>query len=134
MRSIQVRTPGRDAAVMVPTMAAIVLLPTQSRLFESDRAAFLRLFERAVRWYLIAGFAAALAVVALAPFIVHLIYAPNLAQAASILQILILGASLMVVDQMLSTTQIAAKAQRADLHRQVVFLDHQVGPHQVQQF
>jgi O-antigen/teichoic acid export membrane protein len=105
-----------DAAVMVPTMAAIVLLPTQSRLFESDRAAFVRLFERAVRWYLIAGFAAALAVVALAPFIVHLIYAPNLAQAASILQILILGASLMVVDQMLSTTQIAAKAQRADLH------------------
>jgi O-antigen/teichoic acid export membrane protein len=93
-----------DAALMVPTMAAVVMFPTQARLFESDPAAFLRVLMRGVRWCLIAGFALALVVIALAPLIIHTVYAPKLWPAAPILQILILGAALMVIDQLLSTT------------------------------
>jgi O-antigen/teichoic acid export membrane protein len=104
-----------DAALMVPTMAAVVIFPTQARLFESDRAAFARFLEEAVRWCLVVGFAFALLVVALSPAIIHLIYAPRLASAAGILQILIMGAALMVIDQLLSTTMLAGRAQQADL-------------------
>jgi O-antigen/teichoic acid export membrane protein len=104
-----------DAALMMPTMVAMVIFPAQTRLFESDRAAYSRFLEGAIRWCLIAGFAVSLAVVAVAPFLVHLIYAPRLAPAAPILQILILGTTVMVIDQVVSTTMIAARAQNADL-------------------
>lgn len=53
--------------------------------------------------------------VTLAPFIVHLLYSPALAEAAPVLQILILGAAMMVMNQLLSTTMMAARAQAADL-------------------
>ncbi len=104
-----------DAALMLPTTAAVVIFPTQARMFETNRAGFENLMSGAVRWYLIAGFAAALLVVTLAPFIVHVLYAPALAEAAPVLQILILGAAMMVMDQLLSTTMMAARAQQADL-------------------
>jgi O-antigen/teichoic acid export membrane protein len=104
-----------DAALMLPTTAAIVIFPSQARMFETNRAGFENLMSGAVRWYLIAGFAAALLVVTLAPFIVHLLYSPALAEAAPVLQILILGAAMMVMDQLLSTTMMAARAQAADL-------------------
>jgi O-antigen/teichoic acid export membrane protein len=104
-----------DAALMVPTMAAVVIFPTQSRLFESSPQAFARFLEQAVRWCLIGGFAAALIVIAMAPSVIRWIYTPNLASAAPILRILILGATVMVVDQLLSTTMMAARAQHTDL-------------------
>lgn len=84
---------------MVPTMAAMVIFPAQARLFESDRAAFSRFLEASIRCCFIAGFAVSLAVVALAPLLFHLIYAPRLSPAAPILQILILGTTVMVIDQ-----------------------------------
>jgi O-antigen/teichoic acid export membrane protein len=111
-----------DAALMIPTIAAVVMFPTQARLFESDRAAFGRFLEGAVRWLLIVGFGMALLVIAISPFIIHVIYAPRLAAAAPILQILILGTTVMVVDQVLSTTMIAAHAQTADLRSMSVGL------------
>ena len=104
-----------DAALMLPTTAAVVIFPTQARMFETNRAGFVNLMSGAVRWYLIMGFAAALLVVTLSPFIVHLLYAPALSEAAPVLQILILGAAMMVMDQLLSTTMMAARAQQADL-------------------
>lgn len=104
-----------DAALMVPTTAAVVIFPAQARLFVADETGFVRLLERAVRWCLIAGFAAALFVVALAPSVVQVVYAANLAAAAVLLRILILGAALMVTDQLLSTTMMASQSQHADL-------------------
>jgi len=109
-----------DAALMLPTTAAIVIFPTQARLFETNRAGFANFMGTAIRWYLIVGFAAALLVFALSPFIVQLLYAPALAGAAPILEILILGAAMMVLDQLLSTTMMAARAQHADL-RSMIF-------------
>ena len=104
-----------DAALMIPTMAAVVIFPTQARLFEADRVAFARFLEQAVRWCLIGGFAAAFLVVALSPLLIRWLYTPNLAPAVPLLQILILGTTVMVVDQLLSTTMMAAHAQRNDL-------------------
>jgi O-antigen/teichoic acid export membrane protein len=111
-----------DAALMVPTMAAVVMFPTQARLFETDPTSFVRVLMRGVRLCLIAGFALALVVVALAPLIIHTVYAPKLWPAAPILEILILGAALMVIDQLLSTTMMAAHAQDADLRSMCVGL------------
>jgi O-antigen/teichoic acid export membrane protein len=107
---------------MVPTMAAVVMFPTQARLFETDPTSFVRVLMRGVRLCLIAGFALALVVVALAPLIIHTVYAPKLWPAAPILEILILGAALMVIDQLLSTTMMAAHAQDADLRSMCVGL------------
>jgi O-antigen/teichoic acid export membrane protein len=104
-----------DAALMVPTMAAVVIFPTQSRLFDTNPRDFSRFLEQAVRWCLIGGFAAALIVIAMAPAVIGWIYTPNLAPAGPILRILIIGATVMVVDQLLSTTMMAARAQRTDL-------------------
>jgi O-antigen/teichoic acid export membrane protein len=104
-----------DAALMVPTTAAVVIFPAQARLFAADEAGFVSLLGRAVRWCLIAGFAAALLVVAVAPSVVRVVYAANLAPAAALLRILILGAALMVTDQLLSTTMMASQSQHADL-------------------
>lgn len=104
-----------DAALMVPTMAAVVIFPSQARLYVADRAAFGRVLEQAVRWSLIVGFAAALFVVASAPTLIHWIYTPNLWGSAALLQILILGAAVMIIDQMLSTTMMAARAPATDL-------------------
>ena len=104
-----------DAALMVPTMAAVVIFPTQSRLFANDPAVFARVLEQALRWCMISGFAMTVLVVALSPALVHAIYSPHLAAAAPILQVLILGATVMVLDQLLSTTMMAAQAQHTDL-------------------
>jgi O-antigen/teichoic acid export membrane protein len=111
-----------DAALMVPTMAAVVIFPAQARMYETDKEGFVRVLERAVRWCLIAGFAVALVVAALASAIIHLIYAPALAPAAPILRILILGTALMVIDQLLSTTMMASHSQHADLRSMSVGL------------
>ncbi len=104
-----------DAALMVPTMAAVVMFPTQARLFEADPAGFGRFLFVAVRWCLIGGFALAMLVIALSPSIIHVLYAPKLWPSAAILQILILGATLMVIDQLLSTTMLASHSQTHDL-------------------
>jgi O-antigen/teichoic acid export membrane protein len=116
-----------DAALMLPTTAAVVIFPTQARMFETNRAGFANLMSTAIRWYLIAGFAAALLVFTLSPFIVQLLYAPALAAAAPVLEILILGAAMMVLDQLLSTTMMAARAQHADLRSMIFGLVSLVG-------
>jgi O-antigen/teichoic acid export membrane protein len=111
-----------DAALMVPTMAAIVMFPAQARLFEADPAGFGRLLSIAVRCCLIAGFASALLVIALSPSIIHWLYAPKLWPSAAVLQILILGTTLMVIDQLLSTTMLASHSQSHDLRAMSVGL------------
>jgi O-antigen/teichoic acid export membrane protein len=58
----------------------------------------------------------------LSPTIIHSLYAPKLWPSSAILQILILGATLMVIDQLLSTTMLASHCQSHDLRAMSVGL------------
>lgn len=104
-----------EAALMLPTIAALVMLPALSRLYVSDGAQFRAMLGQALRWSLAGGLAVALVVAALAPWLIGLLYAPHLHEAATLLRCLIFGAVLMTLDQTLSSTMIAAREQRQDL-------------------
>ena len=104
-----------DASLMLPTIAALSVMPTLARLFASDRAYFQGVLVLAMRLSLGAGFAIALAVAALAGPIIALLYKPEMAAATPVLRWLIFCAVLVTLDQILSSTMMAAKAQAHDL-------------------
>jgi O-antigen/teichoic acid export membrane protein len=109
-----------DASLMLPTIAALSVMPTLARLFVADEAYFRRVLVLAMRLSLGLGFVVALGVAALAQPIVDLLYKPEVAAAAPVLRCLIFGAVLMTLDQILSSTMMAAKAQAHDLRALVV--------------
>ena len=104
-----------DASLMLPTIAALSVMPTLARLFASDRPYFQGVLVLAMRVSLGAGFVVALGVAALAQPIIQLLYRPEMAAAAPVLRWLIFCAVLMTLDQILSSTMMAAKAQAHDL-------------------
>lgn len=104
-----------DASLMLPTIAALSVMPTLARLFAADRAYFENVLVLAMRLSLGVGFAVALAVASLAEPIIHLLYKPEMAAAAPVLRWLIFCAVLVTLDQILSSTMMAAKAQAHDL-------------------
>jgi O-antigen/teichoic acid export membrane protein len=77
---------------------------------------------RTLRWALVLGVPAALIGMALAPWVVSWLYPPDLQGAAPVLQVLLLAAWWMTLDQLLSTAMLAAQAQRADLRCMLVGL------------
>ncbi|MET0382891.1 MAG: oligosaccharide flippase family protein [Burkholderiaceae bacterium] len=111
-----------DASLMLPTIAALSMMPTLARLFASDRAYFREVLVLSMRLSLGAGFVIALGVAALAQPIIDLLYRPEAAAAAPVLRWLIFGAVLMTLDQILSSTMMAAKAQAFDLRALIVAL------------
>jgi O-antigen/teichoic acid export membrane protein len=110
-----------EASLMVSTMALMIVYPVLARLFASDRAAFAATLARSLRW---GWLAAPLVMVgmALAPWLVHTLYAPHLWASVPVLQALLLGSWLMAIDQLLSSTMLAAHAQKHDLRAMVVGL------------
>ena len=104
-----------DAALMLPTIAALSMMPTLARLFAADRAYFRSVLLLAMRLSLGVGCALALGVAALAQPLIDLLYRPEVGAAAPVLRWLIFGAVLMTLDQVLSSTMTAAKAQSHDL-------------------
>lgn len=104
-----------DASLMLPTIAALSVMPTLARLFASDRDYFQNVLVLAMRLSLGVGFAVAIAVAALAGPIIALLYKPEMAAAAPVLRCLIFCAVLVTLDQILSSTMMAAKAQAHDL-------------------
>ncbi len=104
-----------DASLMLPTIAALSVMPTLARLFAEDRAYFRGMLASALRLALGLGLVIAFGVAALADPIIHLLYKPEMAAAAPVLRWLIFGAVLMTLDQTLSSTMLAAKAQAHDL-------------------
>lgn len=104
-----------DASLMLPTIAALSVMPTLARLFASDRAYFERVLVLAMRLSLGVGFVVAIGVAALAEPLIHLLYRPEMAPAAAVLRWLIFCAVLMTLDQILSSTMMAARAQAHDL-------------------
>jgi O-antigen/teichoic acid export membrane protein len=111
-----------EASMMVSTMALMIVYPILSRLFASDRSAFALMLSRSVRWGLLLGAPLVLVGMTLAPALVHLIYLPRLWAAADVLQPLLLAAWLMALDQLLSSTMLAAQAQSQDLRAMVIGL------------
>lgn len=111
-----------DAALLASTMMLVVVFPVLSRWFVHDRARFLTLMARTLRWALVLGVPAALIGMALAPWVVSWLYPPDLQGAAPVLQVLLLAAWWMTLDQLLSTAMLAAQAQRADLRCMLVGL------------
>jgi O-antigen/teichoic acid export membrane protein len=104
-----------EASLMLPTIAALSVMPTLARLYASDRGYFRDVLALSMRLSLGAGFAIALAVAALSDPIIHLLYRPEQAGAAESLRWLIFGAVMMTLDQILSSTMMAARAQATDL-------------------
>lgn len=105
-----------DAAQMIPTMTALVVLPTLARQFVSSRDQFRDTLGLSVRVSLMIGLGLALVASALAQPLIHLLYRPELAEAAPVLRFLIFAAVIMMVDVILSSTMLAASAQKHDLH------------------
>jgi O-antigen/teichoic acid export membrane protein len=104
-----------EASLMLSTIAALVAFPILSRLFVTDRTAFLAMLDRCLRWGLLLGGPLTLLGMALAPWLVHKVYAQALWAAAPVLQLLLIAAWLTALDQLLSSTMMAAQAQRQDL-------------------
>lgn len=111
-----------EASQMASTLALVVVYPVLSRLFVSDRAMFAQLLDRCVRWALLLGVPLVMTGMALAPALVRLVYAPDLGESGPILQVLLLGAWLLAIDQLMSSTMLAAKAQHHDLRTMVAGL------------
>lgn len=111
-----------EASMMVSTMALMIVYPVLSRLFVSDRQAFAQMLARSVRWGLLVGAPLALVGMALAPVLVQVLYLPHLGAASQVLQPLLIAAWLMALDQLLSSTMLAAKAQTQDLRAMVIGL------------
>jgi O-antigen/teichoic acid export membrane protein len=111
-----------EASQMVSTMALVVIFPVLARLFTTDPPAFAALLDRCLRWGLLLGVPAVLGVSSLMPWLVHLLYAPHLWASAPVLQVLCVGTWLLALDQLLSTTMLAARAQRDDLGSMLIGL------------
>lgn len=111
-----------DAALMLPTLAALILMPTLARLYATEPEAFAPMLRKALRASLAAGMAIALAVAALADPVIELLYLPEFHDAAPVLRWLIFAAVWVTVDQTLSSTMIAAQAQHHDLRTMALAL------------
>lgn len=105
-----------DAAQMLPTVMALIVLPTLSRQFVSAHDQFRITVGLAVRITLMVGLALAIVAAALAQPVIDFLYRPDMADAGPVLRWLIFSAVLMFVDVILSSTMLAAKAQKDDLH------------------
>ncbi len=104
-----------EASLMLPTIAALSIMPTLARLFASDREYFRKVLVLSMRLSLGLGLVIALGVAALSDPIIHLLYRPEVSAASAVLRWLIFGAVLMTLDQILSSTMMAASAQAHDL-------------------
>jgi len=104
-----------DASLMLPNIAALSVMPTLARLFLEDKTYFREVLVLAMRLSLGLGFALAIGVAALSAPLIHLLYRPEMAEAAVVLRWLIFCAVLVTLDQILSSTMLAAKAQAHDL-------------------
>lgn len=104
-----------DAAQMLPTVMALVVLPTLARQFASAREQFRVSLGLSVRLGLLFGLGLALLASALARPLIDLLYLPDMAGATQVLRWLIFAAVIMSVDVLLSSTMLAANAQQHDL-------------------
>lgn len=111
-----------EAALMVPTVLSLVIMPVLARQFAISQERFRNVLSLVVRGALVVGFGAALVAAAVSQPVIDLLYRPSLSGAASILRWLAFAAALMLTDVILSSAMLAANAQRHDLRALLVGL------------
>ena len=104
-----------EATLMLPTMVALVLFPTLARWYKQQRERFGAQLALALRACLGLGLAGALATAACAQPVIDLLYRPEMHGAAAVLRWLIFGAVFMTLDQILSSSMVAAQDPAQDL-------------------
>ena len=104
-----------EAALMVPTMAAQALMPTLARMLQEDEGRFKQMFRQVLDQIMLLGGLFAIGLAALAGIVVDVVYPSHLQLAGQVFAWLALGTVLVMVDQLLSSAMLAAKAQRADM-------------------
>lgn len=111
-----------EAALMFPTVLSLVIMPVLARQFMASQARFRHILSLVVRCALVFGLGAALVAATLAQPVIDLLYRPELSGAASVLRWLTFAAALMLTDVILSSSMLAAKAQRHDLRALIIGL------------
>lgn len=111
-----------EAALMMPTVLSLVIMPMLARQFVASQARFRNILSLVVRCALVFGLGVALVAAAVAQPVIDLLYRPDLSGAAAVLRWLAFAAALMLTDVMLSSAMLAANAQRYDLRALVVGL------------
>ncbi len=104
-----------EAALMLPTLAALVVLPPLSRQFNVDRAAFVANVPRVVGGILLWGLPIVIVGAGAMPWLIRLVFPPALADAAPMARVLLPAALLAALDMILASWMQAARAQNADL-------------------
>ncbi|MBQ0937188.1 lipopolysaccharide biosynthesis protein [Ideonella paludis] len=104
-----------EAALMVPTMAAQALMPTLARMLQESEEKFKQMFREVLDHLMLIGGLFAIGLAALAGVAVALVYPSHLQGAGEVFSWLALGTVLVMVDQLLSSAMLAAKAQREDM-------------------
>jgi O-antigen/teichoic acid export membrane protein len=116
-----------EALLMLPNLAALVMLPRMAKIFIDDRERFVRLLTPVTRAMLMLCIPVALVGLAVTPWGVGLLFSAQFSSAALVVQILIFGAALAVVDMVLSSVMIASNNQADDLRCLVLGLLTLVG-------
>lgn len=111
-----------EATQMLPSVLALVIMPSLSRLYLDMKERFAATLAMVVRGVLAIGLGAAIVAAAFAPVVIRLLYKPDMAEAALVLRWLVFASALMVLDVIISSTMLAAQAQKFDLRALVVSL------------
>lgn len=104
-----------EAALMLPTLAALVVLPALSRQFGADRAEFVANVPHVVGAILLWGLPIVIIGIGAMPWLIRVAFPPAFADAAPMAQVLLLAALLAALDMILASWMQAAHAQNADL-------------------
>jgi O-antigen/teichoic acid export membrane protein len=109
-----------EALLMLPSLAALVVLPRLARIFHEQPSRVVGLLAPLLRAVLMLGIPLALVGVAATPWCVALLFPAAFAGAAPLVQILIFAAVLATLDLLLSSLMIASNQQGEDLRTLVL--------------
>ena len=104
-----------EAALMLPVIVSMVILPLLARQFEHDPAVLARTVPEVMRGIFAIGLPLVLVGVALVPQVLALFFPAGFEVAAPIAQLMLFAALLATVDMVMSSVMLAARAQRRDL-------------------
>ncbi|MDZ7813003.1 MAG: polysaccharide biosynthesis C-terminal domain-containing protein [Ideonella sp.] len=104
-----------EAALMLPIMAAQALMPTLARMLQEDEGRFKQMFREVLAQIMLLGALFGIGLAAVATTVVYVIYPKHLQGAGTVFAWMALGTALAMVEQILSSAMLAAKAQGADM-------------------